>query len=94
MPAFRILRDEQLHRILLPIAYVECDNLHFARVLQFLIAARVTASPLYVGEVLPESPEPVQSRVLQRYYVLFLMIRRPKRKLPNQAVTCLTEAIL
>ena len=58
------------------------------------VAARVAAGPPYHGTVRPESPEGAQSRVLQRYYVLLLVIRGPKPKLLNKAVTCLTEAIL
>jgi hypothetical protein len=58
------------------------------------VAARVAAGPPYNGTVRPEPPEGALSHVLLRYYVLLLVIRGPKTKLLNQAVTCLTEAIL
>jgi hypothetical protein len=79
---------------LLPIAYVECEKLRFARVLQLFVAASVAAGPPHNGKVFPESVELAQSHVLQRYCVLLLVIRGSKTKLLNQAVTCLTEAIL
>ena len=60
---------------------------------RIVFAARVVTGPPCNGKVCPESPKLAQGHVLQRYYVLLLVIRAPKTKLLNQAVNCLTEAI-